>query len=107
RGSSGPALMFETSNENGALIREFARSAPYPMATSLMAAIYKLLPNDTDFTVLKAAGVPGLNFAFLETYEAYHTRLDTIDNLDPRSVQHLGANVLGIVRHFGNLAQPP
>jgi len=104
RGSSGPGLMFETSNENGALIREFARSAPYPMATSLMAAIYKLLPNDTDFTIFKAAGVTGLNFAFLETYEGYHTWLDTIENLDPRSVQHLGANVLGITRHFGNLA---
>jgi Peptidase family M28 len=106
RGSSGPGLMFETSDDNGALIREFARAGPYPMATSLMAAIYKLLPNDTDFTPLKAAGVSGLNFAFLETYQSYHTRLDTIENLDRRSVQHLGANVLGIIRHFGNLALP-
>lgn len=106
RGSSGPGLMFETSNDNGALIHEFARAARHPMATSLMAAIYKLLPNDTDFTPLKAAGVMGLNFAFLETYEAYHTRLDNIENLDRRSVQHLGTNVLGIIRHFGNLALP-
>ena len=106
RGSSGPGVMFETSNDNGALIREFARAAPYPLATSLMAAIYKLLPNDTDFTPLKAAGLTGLNFAFLETYQSYHTRLDTIENLDPRSVQHMGANVLGVIRHFGNLAQP-
>src|SRR5256714_6857756 len=106
RGSSGPALMFETSNDNGALIREFARAVPYPMATSLMAAIYKLLPNDTDFTLFKAAGVPGLNFAFIETYQSYHTRLDTIGNLDRRSVQHLGDNVLGIVRHFGKLTLP-
>ena len=106
RGSSGPGLMFETSNDNGALIRQFARAAPYPMATSLMAAIYKLLPNDTDFTPLKAAGVTGLNFAFLETYQSYHTRLDTIENLDPRSVQHLGANVLGLIRHFGDLTLP-
>ena len=106
RGSSGPGLMFETSDDNGALIREFARAAPSPMATSLMAAIYKLLPNDTDFTPLKAAGLMGLNFAFLETYQDYHTRLDTIEHLDPRSVQHLGDNVLGIVRHFGNLTLP-
>jgi hypothetical protein len=106
RGSSGPGLMFETSNDNGALIREFARAAPYPMATSLMASIYKLLPNNTDFTPLKGAGLTGLNFAFLETYQSYHTRLDSIENLDPRSVQHLGANVVGVVRHFGNLAEP-
>jgi len=106
RGSSGPGLMFETSNDNGALIREFARATNYPMASSLMAAIYKLLPNDTDFTLLKATGVPGLNFAFIETYQSYHTRLDTIDNLDARSVQHVGDNVLGIIRHFGNLTLP-
>jgi Peptidase family M28 len=106
RGSSGPGLMFETSNDNGALIREFTRSAPYPMATSLMAAIYKLLPNNTDFTPLKAAGVTGLNFAFIETYQSYHTRLDTTVNLDPRSVQHLGDNVLAVTRHFGNLTLP-
>jgi hypothetical protein len=106
RGSSGPGLMFETSNDNGALIREFARAAPSPMATSLMAAVYKLLPNDTDFTPLKAAGLNGLNFAFLETYQSYHTRLDTPANLDPRSVQHVGANVLGVIRHFGNLPLP-
>jgi Peptidase family M28 len=106
RGTSGPGLMFETSNDNGALIREFARAAPYPMATSLMASIYKLLPNNTDFTPLKGAGLAGLNFAFLETYQGYHTRLDSIENLDPRSVQHLGDNVLAVVRHFGNLAEP-
>ena len=106
RGSSGPGLMFETSNDNGALIREFAKAAPSPMATSLMASIYKLLPNNTDFTLLKDAGVTGLNFAFLETYQSYHTRLDSIENLDPRSVQHLGDNVLGVVRHFGNMTLP-
>jgi hypothetical protein len=106
RGSSGPGLMFETSDDNGALIREFARAAPYPRATSLMAAVYKLLPNDTDFTPLKAAGATGLNFAFIQTYQSYHTRLDTIGNLDVRTVQHLGDNVLGITRHFGNLTLP-
>src|SRR3954452_3742848 len=71
-----------------------------------MAAIYKLLPNNTDFTPLKNAGVTGLNFAFLETYQSYHTPLDTAGNLDPRSVQHLGDNVLGVARHFGNLTLP-
>ncbi|MFL6590651.1 MAG: M28 family peptidase, partial [Chthoniobacterales bacterium] len=64
-------------------------------------------PNDTDFTPLKAVGVQGLNIAFIETYQNYHTRLDTIENLDPRSVQHMGANVLGIIERFGNLNQSP
>ena len=103
RGSSGPALMFETSDENGWLAREFARAAPYPFSSSLAYAVYKQLPNQTDMTVFKNAGLRGLNFAFNATLENYHTRRDTPENLDPRSVQNLGANALALTRHFGNL----
>ncbi len=103
RGSSGPALMFETSGENGWLIPEFARAAPHPMASSLMYSVYQRLPNNTDLSILKGTGAAALNFAFTETYQNYHSRLDTPEHLDPRSVQHAGANVLGLTRHFGNL----
>lgn len=103
RGSSGPVLMFETSDQNGWLISQFARAVPYPLASSLMYAVYKKLPNDTDLTELKKAGVAGLNFAFAETFQDYHTRLDTRENLDPRSVQEMGTNVLALARHFGDL----
>ncbi len=103
RGSSGPALMFETSEENGWLVRELARVAPHPMASSLMYAAYKLMPNDTDLSVLKRTGVPALNFAFTETLQGYHSRLDTRENLSARSVQQMGANTLALVRRWGDL----
>ena len=106
RGSSGPVLMFETTENNGWLIREFARAAPYPTASSLMYSVYKLLPNDTDFTPLKRAGLAGFNFAFIEKLQDYHSRLDSIQDLDPRSVQHMGANVLALTQHFGNATFP-
>lgn len=103
RGSSGPALMFETSDQSGWLIAEFARTAPYPLASSLMYSIYRLLPNDTDLTELKKTGVGAFNFAFTETVRNYHSANDTLANLDPRSVQHMGMNTLALARHFGNL----
>jgi Peptidase family M28 len=103
RGSSGPALMFETSDRNGWLIPEFARAAPYPLASSLMYAAYRLMPNDTDLTELKKTGVGAFNFAFTETDRNYHSPNDTLVNLDPRSVQQMGANTLALVRHFGAL----
>ena len=103
RGSSGPALMFETSTGNGWLIPEFARAAPYPLASSLMYAAYQLMPNDTDLTELRKTGVGAFNFAFTETDRNYHSPDDTVANLDPRSVQHMGANVLALVGHFGAL----
>jgi hypothetical protein len=102
RGSSGPALMFETSDGNGWLTREFARAAPFPIASSLAYAVYERLPNNTDMTVFKRAGLAGLNFAFNATFENYHTRRDTPENLHARSVQHLGANALALTRHFGD-----
>ena len=107
RGSSGPVMMFETSDGNGWLTREFARAAPHPMASSLAYAVYKELPNDTDMTVFKRAGLAGLNFAFSASFENYHTPRDTPENLDLRSLQHMGANALALTRHFGDAPVAP
>lgn len=103
RGSTGPSYMFETSDENGWLIREFAKVAPYPVGYSLTYDVYRLLPNDTDFTLFKGAGIPGLNFAFIDGYARYHTETDSIANVDRRSLQHHGSYALSLSRHFGNL----
>ena len=65
RGTNGPEIMFETSANNGWLIDEFVKAAPHPVANSLSYDIYKILPNDTDMTIFKGAGIPGLNFAHI------------------------------------------
>lgn len=103
RGSTGASFMFETSNQNGWLISEFARAAPYPKGFSFTYDLYQLLPNDTDFTLFNGAGMPGLNFAFVDGYPRYHTPDDTIANLDHKSLQHHGSYALSLARHFGNL----
>ena len=103
RGNSGPSIMFETSDENGWLIREFAKAAPHPMANSLAYEIYKRLPNDTDFTVVKQAGLPGFNFAYIDGVSHYHTMLDRFAQLDERSLQHHGSYALALTRHFAAL----
>ncbi|MDB5352095.1 MAG: hypothetical protein JWN86_3342 [Planctomycetota bacterium] len=102
RGSRGPSFLFETSEGNGWMIREFARAAPHPMATSLAGAVYAIMPNKTDFTMFKGVGLKGLNFAFVEGVENYHQPTDTVANLDERSVQHHGSYALALARHFGN-----
>ncbi len=100
RGGGGPVFMFETSDGNLPLIRAFAAAAPSPHASSLTYALYKLLPNDTDLTVFKKAGMAGLNFAFVDRWSHYHTALDTPEGLDLRSLQQEGATVLALGRHF-------
>lgn len=102
RGSSGPAMMFETSMGNNWLIREFARSAPRPVTNSLLFELYRLLQNDTDLTVFKQGNLPSLNFAYVDTFTNYHSKLDNLTNLDERSLQHQGSYALALARHFGN-----
>ena len=94
RGSSGPSLMFETGSANDWVVRLFARKAPRPMTSSISYTVYKLLPNDTDFTVFKAAGYQGLNFAYVDDVVHYHTPLDNFENANPASLQHHGDNAL-------------
>ena len=103
RGNSGPSIMFETSDGNGWLIRQFAQVAPQPLATSLSMDVYKILPNDTDLTVFKNAGMCGLNFAFGAGVAYYHTPEDLPENLDQRTLQHQGENAVAIARHLAGL----
>ena len=105
RGSGGPAVMFETSGAGGGLMRHFAAAAPHPVAYSLSDELYRLMPHDTDLSVFKAAGLPGLNFAFIKNGAShYHGPLDNLENIDERSVQHQGTYALGLTRRFGNLS---
>lgn len=103
RGSGGPAFLFETSDRNGWLVREFAAAAPHPIGNSLAYEIYKRMPNDTDMTIFKAAGLAGLNFAYLGDVGRYHNVTDSIEHIDERSLQHQGSYALALTRHFGNL----
>lgn len=103
RGNRGPSLLFETSQNNRSLIQAVAHVGPYPIASSLFYELYKILPNDTDFTVFRPAEIPGLNFAFGEGLEAYHSPLDTPDHLSLASLQHHGSYGLALARHFGQL----
>lgn len=102
RGGGGPVLMFETGPANGWLVRELAR-APYPVASSLMSTVYRYIPNGTDFTVLRKRGAEGLNFAFIDRPTVYHRATDTVENLDPRTLQQLGVNALALARRLGDL----
>ncbi len=100
RGASGPSTMFETHPGNLALIQHFAKTNPYPVANSLSYEIYKLLPNDTDYSIYRNMGVAGLNFAFTGDVALYHSARDDIAHLDKASLQHHGENALAAVRAF-------
>ena len=97
RGTDGPSMMFETGSANNWTIRFYRRSVPRPAADSIAYTIYKLLPNDTDFTIFKEAGYQGLNFAYINGVNHYHTPLDNSANVNAGSVQAHGDQMLPLV----------
>ena len=108
RGTSGPSLMFETGSANRWLMSLYARAIARPLANSVYYAVYKLLPNDTDFTVFKAAGFQGFNFAFIGDVAHYHTPLDDLAHADAGSLQQQGDNALSTLLALANAgSQPP
>jgi hypothetical protein len=102
RGTSGPSAMFETGSANAWLMRMYAKTVRHPDATSIFYAVYKLLPNDTDFTVFKRAGYQGFNFAFIGDVAHYHTPLDDFANASANSIQQEGGSALTTLRALAN-----
>ena len=100
RGTTGPSLLIETQPGNAAIARLASAALPYPAGSSLEYEIYKTLPNDTDFTIYRREGLAGLNFAWAEGAARYHTPLDNLAHLDPRSLQHHGEHALSLARAF-------
>ena len=96
-GNGGPAVLFELGPENGPRVREYARVVDAPAATSLSDAIYARMPNDTDLTVFLRRGLSGFNLALTAGNAAYHAPHDTPENLDPRSLQHMGESALALL----------
>jgi hypothetical protein len=105
RGSGGPSNMILESNQgNHNIIKEFiAADVDFPVASSLMYSIYKMLPNDTDSTVLREDGdIDGLFFAFIDDHFDYHTANDNYENLDRNTLQHQGSYLLPLLHHFAD-----
>ena len=96
RGTTGPAIMFETSRPNGRALRHYARSVTAPAANSLTTDFSRLIPNQTDVAVLKERPWTILNFAIIGNETRYHSPDDRIANLDPRSLRHMGEQALQV-----------
>lgn len=102
RGANGPSVMFETAAGNAGLVAAYADAVPYPVATSMAVEVYRILPNDTDFTPFRESGrFTGLNSAYIDGVPVYHSPQDRPENLDRGTLQQHGANALALARSLG------
>lgn len=104
-GSGGPTQVWESSRQNGWLITEFLKAAPYPLANSFTENMIRGLTNAQmdDLFEYMDRGSAGLGFIYIGNPPAYHTMLDNVQLIDPGSIQHDGSYALSLVRHFGSL----
>lgn len=105
RGTSGPSnMILETNGGNSRLVKEFINANPdFPVASSLMYSVYKLLPNDTDSTIFREDGdIDSFFFAFIDSHYNYHTANDNMYHLDWNSLMHQGSYLLPLLHYFAD-----
>lgn len=99
RGVKGPALLFETSDGNDVLMDFYIDNAVYPYTYSLTSAVYRIMPNFTDFTLAKPL-FPGYNFSVIDNLHYYHNDEDNFSNIRPESIAHYGVQLEPMIRCF-------
>lgn len=99
RGSKGRAVMFETGEHSAGLVPALADRTP--VTTSFAYEVYRLLPNNTDFSIFREAGVTGMNFATIGGSANYDNPTDDLAHADVGSLQDMGDTVMGATRRLG------
>ena len=99
RGPWGPALLFETCAGSSKIMDLYAGSAKSPFTYSLTTVVYRIMPNFTDFTIVKDH-IPGMNFSTITDVNHYHTDLDNFSNVSAKTVQHYGAQILPVASEY-------
>ena len=107
RGTSGPALMFETSSNNSAVAGYFLSHVKQPVAGSLLPSLYAHMPNTTDMAAFIPEGFTVLNIAAIGDAEHYHHPTDAPRYVDHSTLQHYGDQVLDLARAWAFDGQAP
>ncbi|KAI8138287.1 hypothetical protein BJV82DRAFT_582997 [Fennellomyces sp. T-0311] len=96
-GAGGRALLFRCSSLPAA---KLLGSASLVHATPLGNDMFQLglLKSDTDYTILQAAGAPGMDIAFYAPRSHYHTPRDHLNHTTPEALQHMGQMTLSAMR---------
>lgn len=98
RGPFGPALLFESSGDDAGIMDLYASSSR-PFTYSLTNVVYGMMPNFTDFTVVKDS-IPGMNFSTVADVNHYHTDLDNFDAADKESISHYGSQIVPVMKEY-------
>ncbi|CAD7014588.1 unnamed protein product [Ceratitis capitata] len=86
-------------------MKYYKQSVPRPFATTIAEELFQnnFVPSDTDFRIFRSYGmVPGLDMAHSLNGYVYHTKYDTYTNLERRTCQTTGENILALTWALAN-----
>ena len=99
-GSCGAAAI---DISNGWALQEFKKVLPHPLTSSIGAELAKLAPpGGDDSLVFDRKKLTIADVSYGDCQFRYHTAKDDVENIDLRSVQHLGIYTLAAARDWGN-----
>ncbi|KIL62086.1 hypothetical protein M378DRAFT_166083 [Amanita muscaria Koide BX008] len=105
-GTSGRELLFQATSEQ--MVQAYAH-VPRPYGTILANDIFRsgFILSDTDFRQFEYyLNVTGLDMAFIGNSYLYHMRKDTVENIGKGAGQHMGENVLALVKYLSSIVSP-
>ncbi|XP_050073121.1 endoplasmic reticulum metallopeptidase 1-like [Anopheles maculipalpis] len=103
--NSGREIMFQSGPNYPFLMAYYRDHICRPYANTLGEEVFQmgLVPSFTDYeTLSKQGGWPGLDFALSSYGYLYHTALDARETISGGTLQHIGDNLLGLVRALSN-----
>ncbi len=99
---TGHYLMQNTSVENSWLIGELAKACPSLQAYSFISFADPLPSKDG--TIFKQFGYPVMDLtSYYSDSKLWHTKHDNFQRISLAGLQENGAQLLSLVRHFGNI----
>lgn len=102
-GVGGRSTLFQAGSDKW-LLQQYASVAKYPAAQIAAQDIFLsgLVKSATDFQVYREiGGLSGLDFGFIENGGVYHTKNDKLEFLRAGSLQHLGEDLLALLKKVG------
>lgn len=99
-GNTGPAILFQATSSK--MLEAYA-TVPHPFGTVLASDVFAtgLILSDTDFRQFEEYGnLTGLDMAVVGNSYAYHTRLDSTDNIQAGVSQQFGENTIAILTYL-------